>query len=219
MTDSNYVHLILVVDRSGSMDKIASDAEGGIASFLKEQKAAAKKLDQRVTVTLVQFDSVYEVVYAHKNITSVPAYYLVPRWSTALFDVIGRTIHSEGEWLRQLPEEARPGQVFFVINTDGLENTSREFTKSMVRDLITKQTSKYSWNFVYLGANQDAITVGADMGISSDQSLTYTASAHGITQSYNSLSNSISSSRAAFAGSGVAVASAGFSEADRLASV
>jgi hypothetical protein len=217
MTDPNYTHIVLIVDRSGSMQDIAKDAEGGIKSFLKEQAKTGKKLGQKTTVTLAQFDTEYEVVYEKVPVDDVPTYHLIPRGSTALLDAIGRTITSEGQKLAALPESLRPGSVYVVINTDGYENASCEYRKPGIKALIEKQTNQYGWNFVYLGANQDAVLIGGGYGIPVASSLSYKASSAGVGASYNSLGNTMSGARAFAAAGGSATLD--FAEDDRLAAV
>jgi len=132
----------------------------------------------------------------------------IPRGSTALLDVMGRTIVDTGSRLSSLSEEDRPDNVIFVIVTDGHENASREFTASSVFDMVKHQTENYSWNFVYLGANQDAIAVGASLGIRRGSSISYSATAAGTSSSYNSTSSLVKDLR-------TGATSASFSAIDR----
>jgi len=170
--DKNYTHIVIVVDRSGSMEDIRSDAEGGINAFIREQKSQ----DGRATLTLVQFDSQnsYETVHDHKDLKEVqPDYNLVPRGGTPLYDAIGRAINEAGAFLAALPEAKRPGLVSFTIDTDGEENASREFSSEKIASMIKHQESKYSWSFNYIGANQDAVLVARTMGIQAGKAATY----------------------------------------------
>lgn len=169
MTDKDLTHLYVLLDRSGSMQAIKQDTEGGFAAFLEAQKAAPG----RCRVTLAQFDDQYETVYTDVDLADVPALDLQPRGMTALLDAMGRLINDAGASLSALPEERRPGTVVVVIMTDGMENASREWTGDAVRKLVTQQTDVYSWVFTYLGANQDAITVGASLGVPAARSMTY----------------------------------------------
>ena len=153
--------ITLVVDRSGSMDSIQSDAEGGINSFIKEQAS----LEGDALLTLIQFDTEYEFIHRGEPINSIPQYSLVPRGMTALLDAVGRGINETGDRLAKMKEEDRPGLVVFVVMTDGLENSSKEFTKEQVRKLIEHQQSKYNWQFIFLGADQDAFSEAEAMGI------------------------------------------------------
>jgi hypothetical protein len=159
----------MVLDRSGSMQSIKDDTIGGFDAFTSEQR----RLPGRCTVSLVQFDNVYEEVYTGRDLADVPGLTLVPRGSTAMLDAIGRAVNATGARLAAMPEDARPGTVIVGIMTDGLENASREFTYPMVKALIEQQEQVYGWTFMYMGANQDAIEVGASLGVARDRSLTY----------------------------------------------
>ena len=169
MTDPTYTDITMVLDRSGSMQSIKDDTIGGFDAFISEQG----RLPGRCTVSLVQFDNVYEEVYTGRDLADVPGLTLVPRGSTAMLDAIGRAVNATGARLAALAEDQRPGTVIVGIMTDGLENASREFTYPMVKALIEQQEQVYGWTFMYMGANQDAIEVGASLGVARDRSLTY----------------------------------------------
>ena len=169
MTDPTYTDITMVLDRSGSMQSIKDDTIGGFDAFISEQG----RLPGRCTVSLVQFDNVYEEVYTGRDLADVPGLTLVPRGSTAMLDAIGRAVNAAGARLAAMPEDGRPGTVIVGIMTDGLENASREFTYPMVKALIEQQEQVYGWTFMYMGANQDAIEVGASLGVARDRSLTY----------------------------------------------
>ena len=158
---SDLTDVTLVVDRSGSMDRIREDAEGGVNVFIKEQA----KQPGEALLSLVQFDTEYEFVHRGLPIQQVPPYTLVPRGSTALLDAVGRAINETGERLAKMAETDRPGLVVFVITTDGLENSSKEFSKAQIKEMIERQQSQYNWHFTFLGANQDAFAEAGDMGI------------------------------------------------------
>lgn len=169
MTDPNYTHLAFLLDRSGSMQGIKKDTEGGFDAFVRAQAEQAG----RCTVTLAQFDHDYEVVYSGIDVAGVPPLDLQPRGTTALLDSIGRLVQETGAWLAALPEESRPGTVLVGIMTDGMENASKEWTRPAIKALIESQERDYAWTFSYLGANQDAIEVGASMGVDPSRSMTY----------------------------------------------
>ena len=169
MTDPTYTDITMVLDRSGSMQSIKDDSIGGFDAFISEQR----RLPGRCTVSLVQFDNVYEEVYTGRDLADVPGLTLVPRGSTAMLDAIGRAVNATGARLAAMPEDRRPGTVIVGIMTDGLENASREFTYPMIKALIEQQEQVYGWTFMYMGANQDAIEVGASLGVARDRSLTY----------------------------------------------
>jgi len=134
MTDPTYTHLAFLLDRSGSMQSIRSDIEGGFDAFIAEQRGAAG----RCTVTLAQFDTDYEVTYLDLPIDQVPPLDLRPRGRTALLDSIARLVNDTGAHLAALPEHERPGTVIVGIMTDGHENASREWTHPAVKALIVQ---------------------------------------------------------------------------------
>ena len=158
---SDLTDITLVVDRSGSMSAIRDDAEGGVNTFIQEQA----KQPGEALLTLVQFDTEYEFVHRAMPIKQVPPYTLTPRGNTALLDAVGRAINETGERLAKMAERDRPGLVVFVITTDGQENSSKEFSKAQIKELIEQQHSKYNWQFTFLGANQDAFAEAGGMGI------------------------------------------------------
>jgi hypothetical protein len=169
MTRSDLTHLYFLLDRSGSMQSIKSDIEGGFAAFLEEQRRGVGEC----RATLAQFDDVYEVVYADRPVADVPELVLAPRNMTALHDAMGRLITDAGASLARLPESERPGTVIVAIMTDGLENASKEWTGAAIKRLVEQQSRDYSWQFLYMGADQDAVEVGAALGIDRDHAVTY----------------------------------------------
>lgn len=169
MTDQSLTHLYFLLDRSGSMQSIKTDTEGGFAAFIEEQRATPGEC----RVTLAQFDDRYDVVYADRDVADVPPLDLKPRGSTALHDSMGRLITDAGAELAALPEERRPGTVIVAVMTDGLENASHEWNGPAIKALVEQQSTQWGWQFLYLGADQDAIEVGASLGVARDNSVTY----------------------------------------------
>ena len=163
--------ITMVVDRSGSMESIKADAEGGVNAFIDEQKNASGA----ALLTLVQFDNEYEFVHSGISIQQVSRFTLVPRGSTALLDAVGRAINETGARLTAMEESQRPGLVVFVIVTDGQENSSREFNRDQIRSMIEHQQSVYSWQFTFLAANQDAFAEGTSLGIAASGIASYSA--------------------------------------------
>lgn len=163
--------IVLVIDRSGSMNSCQDDAEGGINTFIKEQKECVGEAN----LTLVQFDTEYEVVHNGTPIKDVGKYMLHPRGMTALFDATGRAINTVGERLQKMNEQDRPGCVIVVIVTDGQENASTEFKKSQIKEMIERQKNVYNWQFTFLGADADAFTEAVDMGINAQSCGIYDA--------------------------------------------
>ena len=182
----NYSHIELLLDRSGSMETIKTDMEGGIKTFLNEQRAARGL----ATFALRQFDDRYEVVIQPTPLDLVrnDRIKLVPRGMTALLDAMGKSITEAGEYLASMDEDDRPEHVFFVIVTDGLENASHEWSKDKISELVKAQTEQYGWNFIYLGANQDAIAVAGDIGIAGANTMNYRDDNIGATYSVASAS-------------------------------
>ena len=153
--------ITLVVDRSGSMQNRRADAQGGVNAFIQKQAEEPGE----ALLTLVQFDTEYEIVHSGVPIGKVPEYTLEPRGATALLDAVGRAINEAGNRISAMDEADRPGLVIFVITTDGLENSSREFTKPQIKEMIEHQQEKYGWHFTFLGANQDAFAEAGGLGI------------------------------------------------------
>lgn len=178
---SDLTDITLVVDRSGSMADVREDAEGGVNTFIAEQ---AKEPGEAL-LTLVQFDTEYDFLHKGVPINEVPHYELHPRGMTALLDAVGRAINETGERLVAMGEQDRPGLVIFVVMTDGLENSSKEFTKAQIKEMIERQQNDYSWHFTFLGANQDAFAEAGAIGIHANGAATYApgrvAAAYGAT--------------------------------------
>jgi len=147
------------------MGDIKDDAIGGFNCFLKEQKAAGAN----ATLTLVQFDTEStDVVHESMPILEVPDLNhqtFQPRGGTPLLDALGQTIDSTGRALAAIPEANRPNKVVFVVITDGQENSSHQHTKTSVKEKIDHQSGQYNWQFVFLGANQDAFDEAGAVGI------------------------------------------------------
>ena len=156
MTRSDLTHLYVLLDRSGSMQSIKSDIVGGFDAFVAEQRSATGEC----RMTLARFDNEYELVFADVPITQVGSLVLEPRGSTALLDSIGRLVVDAGARLAALPEHDRPGTVVVAVMTDGFENASREWTHASIKALVDQQTKDYGWQFLYMGADQDAVEVG-----------------------------------------------------------
>lgn len=186
MTDKDYTHLTLVVDRSGSMQDMAAEAEAGVNRLLQEQFAEEEGY---FTYTLVQFDDKIECVarLSHEPTT----YRLVPRGATALLDAVGGEIAATGIDLAALREIDRPSKVVFLIVTDGYENCSREWSGDRVKKMVDHQRDKYGWQFQFLGAGESALQ-GKGLGMGSTQ---YAATAHGTRSVYDTSSSVLSSYR------------------------
>ena len=169
MTNPNKTLVAALLDRSGSMETSKTATEDGWRELINEQRQQPGDCQ----VTLAQFDTVYEVVYPPTDIADVADFSVQPRGMTALLDATGRFITEIGERLSALPDEKRPGHVICLIMTDGMENSSHEWTWEAVRKLTKQQQDEWGWTFIFLGANIDAIEVGGRMGFDAKTSLTY----------------------------------------------
>ncbi len=164
MTDSTYTHISYLLDRSGSMYEIWNDAVGGYTQFIETQKAVPGK----ATFSLAAFDTGYIPVYEFANLQDIPSTFpesIVPNGGTALIDAAVRLITATGAKLAALPEDERPSKVIVVMYTDGEENASREYTRHQLRTLIEEQTTKYSWDFIFLASNIDTTAAAVSYGI------------------------------------------------------
>lgn len=192
MTDSNKTLIAALLDRSGSMSSSKLATEDGWRDLITEQSGEPGCCE----VTLAQFDTEYEVLYPRTDIAAVPEFVVDPRGRTALLDATGRFITEIGEQLASLPEEQRPGAVICLIMTDGFENASRQWTWDAVKALITQQREVYGWEFIFLGANIDAVEVGARMGVDANDALTFAAgSYHGNRAAYRATSDKMRQAR------------------------
>ena len=179
----NSTEMVFVLDRSGSMSGLAADTIGGFNELIEKQK----KIEGDAYVTTVLFDHEYEVLHDHVALGEVAPltdkeYFA--RGSTALLDAVGRTINAVGARLAATPEEERPAHVVFVITTDGMENASREYTAKQVREMVEHQQQKYSWQFVFLGANMDAVSEARNLGISAKYAADFTPTGRGVNRMY-----------------------------------
>ncbi len=182
--------VVLVIDRSGSMMSIKEDMEGGIKTLLEEQS----QVPGTCLVTLAQFDSEYELVADATPIAELADYLLIPRGSTALLDAIGRTIGQVESRLKGLAPDDQPDHVLFAVITDGMENDSSEWTRSKVMKSVKAKVAG-GWDFMFLGANQDAIEEGAHMGFAAETALTFEPSSEGIKEAWSSVSMSMGKMR------------------------
>lgn len=185
--------IIFLLDRSGSMEGLESDTIGGFNALLKKQC----QLEGETVVTAVLFDDQYEVLWNGidaKRVKLTDKEYYV-RGCTALLDAIGRTILDVGYRLSNISEEQKPGKVIFVITTDGMENASSEFTYKKIKELIKHQKEKYNWEFIFMGANMDAIQEADNIGITMDNAYTFEASSDGVEKMYNIISEAVTEKR------------------------
>jgi len=172
------------------MDLIKNDAIGGFNSFLEEQK----KLPREATLTLIQFNTDYSVIHENKPLSDVNPISdkdYIPMGSTALLDAVGKAIDSTGQRLAKTSDENRPEKVIIAILTDGEENARTSYDLSKIKKMINHQKEKYSWEFIFLGANQDSFAEAAKIGIDSKDTINFAASSDGIRTAYSNMSDSV----------------------------
>jgi hypothetical protein len=180
MTDPAYRHVVLIIDRSGSMcepaDGSHSLTKADLANTgLQEFFQTARLNPLRTSVSLYQFDDHQELVAGFVGLDAqvLADYKLWPRGRTALLDAVGHAITETGELLESTPEDDRPCEVTCLIVTDGHENVSKEYKLPRIREMITHQQQVYDWRFVYLGAEPDSFDQGIGLGVSRFSTTTY----------------------------------------------
>ncbi|NMB27347.1 MAG: VWA domain-containing protein [Tissierellia bacterium] len=181
--------IIFLLDRSGSMAGLESDTIGGFNAFIDKQK----QLEGKAIVTTVLFDDKYEILWNGVDINKVKLtdkeYYV--RGSTALLDAVGKTIIDVNYRLSKTSEDERPGKIIFIITTDGMENSSREFTYENIKQLIQHQQEKHDWEFIFLGANIDTAKEANNIGIDMNNAYSFEASESGVESMYDIVHDSV----------------------------
>jgi uncharacterized protein YegL len=175
--------IVCVVDRSGSMANMREEAKNGFNDFLKKQK----EVPGEANLTLVLFDHEYIVMHDGKPLQSVEELTdktYVPRGTTALWDAIGRAVTTVGERLDKTPEHEKAEKVIVVILTDGYENASQEYSGQRIRGMIDLQRKSYSWEFVFLAANQDAVATAQSMNIPKAAAMNFAPTGEGVKRAY-----------------------------------
>lgn len=193
---NNLTELVFILDRSGSMGGLESDTIGGFNSMLKKQQAEAGEC----RITTVLFDDKYETLHDRIDIAAVgpiTAEQYFVRGSTALLDAVGKTIDKISNAQKNTAEAYRAQKVLFVITTDGMENSSREFGYEKIKSMIEHQKKSCGWEFIFLGANIDAVNVANRIGIAQNRAQTYHNDTEGIATNYEALSETVSHMRAA----------------------
>lgn len=191
----NLTELVFILDRSGSMSGLEGDTIGGYNAMIEKQK----KEPGEAIITTVLFDHTYELLHDRFNLQGIKPMtdkeYFV-RGSTALLDALGNSINKIKNVQEHIGEEERAEHVMFVITTDGMENASREYSYEKVKHLIEHQKSKYNWEFIFLGANIDAIATAERFGINEDRATNFTCDSQGTMLNYEVISETVSSIRA-----------------------
>ena len=188
----NLTEIVYILDRSGSMSGLEKDTIGGFNSMMKKQKATGKE----AVVSTVLFDDVCEVLHNRVDISKVKKmteeeYYV--RGCTALLDAVGGAIHHIGRIHKHMSDEERPEKTIFVITTDGMENASRKYSYEKVSRMIKRKKEKYGWEFIFIGANIDAIKEASRFGIRKDRAINYINDSVGIGHVYGSVSKAVCS--------------------------
>lgn len=191
---ANLTELAFILDRSGSMSGLEDDTIGGYNAMLKKQQ----KEPGEAVVTTVLFDDQYDLLHDRINIKCVRPItdkeYFV-RGSTALLDAIGETIHKIGNAQMNTSENLQADKVLFIITTDGMENASHEYTYEKIKALVERQKEKFGWEFIFLGANIDAVATAAKFGIHADRAANYHADGEGTELNYMAVSEAVSNFR------------------------
>ena len=187
--------LVFILDRSGSMSGLEGDTVGGFNSMIEKQKREPGDC----LVSTVLFDNLSEVIHDRVPLDRVPKLtekeYFV-RGCTALLDAVGGAVHHIGNIHKYARPEDRPEKTMFVITTDGLENASRRYGYDKVKAMIERQKEKYSWEFIFLGANIDAAKEAARFGIGADRAVRYQCDSEGTALNYEVICEAVSSVRA-----------------------
>ena len=190
-----YTEIVYILDRSGSMGGLESDTIGGFNSMMEKQK----KTGEKAVVSTVLFDDECEVIHDRVPIEKIEKmtdkqYYV--RGCTALLDAIGKAIHHIGNVHKYARPEDVPEKTLFIITTDGMENASHDYDYNRVKKMVERQKEKYHWEFVFLGANIDAIDVAGRFGVSASRAVRYECDKRGTRKNFSVMSEMISSVRA-----------------------
>ena len=182
--------LVFILDRSGSMNGLERDTIGGFNGMVDKQKA----IEGEVTVTTVLFDDQYELLYDRINLEALSPmteneYYV--RGSTALLDAMEKTINKISNVQRSLGEKHQADKVIFVVTTDGLENSSCEYSAKSIKDMVSRKQEKDGWEFIFLGANIDAVETATSYGFRANRASNFVPDGEGIRVYSNTVSDAI----------------------------
>ena len=191
----NLTEIVFILDRSGSMSGLEADTIGGYNSMLTKQKSE----EGEAIISTVLFDDQMEILHDRKSISKVDEisdkeYYV--RGSTALLDAVGGAIHHIGRVQKEMPEEERPEKTLFIITTDGMENASRLYSYDKVKKMVEKKKKKHHWEFIFLGANIDAIEVAGRFGVAANRAVRYENDSVGTALNFDVMSKLVSCARA-----------------------
>ena len=187
----NLTEIVFILDRSGSMAGLEKDTIGGFNSLIEKQKKEAGQ----AYISTVLFDNHSEVLHDRVPLDKIGPMtdkeYFV-RGSTALLDAMGGAIHHIGNVHKYARAEDRPDRTLFIITTDGMENASRRYTADKVKEMVQRQKEKYGWEFLFLGANIDAVSTASRYGIERDMAVNYNSDKEGTALNYEVLNDAIS---------------------------
>ena len=183
--------IVFILDRSGSMSGLERDTIGGYNSLIQKQK----KEEGEANISTVLFDDKVEVLHDRVNLENIKPmtegeYYV--RGCTALLDAVGGAIHHIGNVHKYARQEDVPEKTLFIITTDGMENASRRYSYEKVKHMIERQKEKFGWEFLFLGANIDAIEVAGRFGIQPERAVNYNCDSEGTAVNYKALSKAVS---------------------------
>lgn len=186
--------LVFILDRSGSMSGLEADTIGGFNSMIIKQK----KGEGEAIVSTVLFDDQAEVLHDRIDIDKIDLmndeqYYV--RGCTALLDAVGGAIHHIGNVHKYAREEDRPEKTLFIITTDGMENSSRRYSYDRVKNMVEHQKERFGWEFIFLGANIDAVEVAGRFGIKANRAVNYECDSEGTKLNYDVLSETVTRMR------------------------
>ena len=191
---NNLTELVFIIDASGSMSGLVDDTVGGFNTMIARQK----EQDGECLVSLVTFNHTQSVILDRARLSEVKPLTrddYTPMGSTALCDALGGAIHHMGNVHKYAREEDRPSKTVFIVTTDGMENSSRRYCSDDVKAMVRRQQEKYGWEFLFLGANMDAVETAARYGIRADRAARYNCDSEGIGKNYESLGKAVSDMR------------------------
>ena len=182
--------VVFILDRSGSMSGLESDTIGGFNSMIEKQK----KEEGEALVSTILFDNYSEVLHDRVEVSKIEPLtdrdYTV-RGCTALLDAIGGAIHHIGNVHKYARDEDVPEHTIFIITTDGMENASHQYSREKIKAMIERQKTKYGWEFLFLGANIDAIETARSYGIDQDRAVEYNCDSVGTGLNFEAMSDAI----------------------------
>lgn len=198
MTQPGYRHRIIIMDRSGSIERILAGQQDGLTEFFGSEE----KVPGKATFSLWDFDSEITCRHSLAPLDEVRGYQIEPRGQTAMHDAVGEAVTAEGEKLAALAEDERPEDVTVILASDGRDNVSQRYTAGQVKDILAHQQDVYGWRVIFMGCNQDALTEGARFGTRAGTSVTHDSTDAGSQAGWRSASALLSRAPVAMAAPG-----------------